>query len=272
MLLIDTHAHLYASEFDDDRNDMLQRAYEVGVKKVLLPNIDSSSIPGMYNLVEKYPEQCFAMMGLHPCYVNENYEEELGLIKKALLDAKCPFYAIGEIGLDFYWDTTYKEEQIKALRLQIEWAKTYHLPIVLHCRDSFDETYAIVSELNDKNLRGVFHCFSGGLTDAKKVVALGGFYMGLGGVATYKKTDELSEAIEQIPLNYFVLETDAPYLSPEPYRTANRKDKKRKHKNRNESAYVYAVAQKVADIKKISLNEVANVTSENAQKLFQLKK
>lgn len=264
MILVDTHAHLYAQQFDKDRADMIQRAIDTGVERLFLPNIDHNSISGMYQLVDTFPKNCFPMMGIHPCSIKENYKEELARAKEELNKAPDRFYAVGEIGLDFYWDLTFKEQQKDALRTQITWAKKHKLPIVLHCRDSFQETLDIVSEMNDDNLTGIFHCFGGTIEEAEQVMALSGFYMGIGGVLTYKKS-KLDEVLKHVPLEYLVLETDAPYLAPEPYRSS-----KKKHLRRNESAYILKVAEKLAEVKDISLDEVARITTANADTVFQL--
>ena len=264
-MFIDTHAHLYLKNFEADRATMIASALENQVNLMFLPNIDRSSIADMYKLVESFPNNCFAMMGVHPCSIKENYEEELAIAKTELEQKKQLFYGIGEIGLDYYWDTSFKKEQQEALRQQIQWAKDLRLPIVLHCRDSFDDTFEIVKEMKDENLSGVFHCFGGTTEEAENIIDLGGFYMGIGGTATYKKSVDLRKTIEAIDLKHFVLETDAPYLAPEPYRSA--KDRK---KRRNESAYVVAVAQKIADIKNVTLETVANITTQNAETLFKM--
>ena len=265
-MFIDTHAHLYLKKFKADRTEMIERALEKQVNLMFLPNIDSTSIKDMYDLVEKFPNNCFAMMGVHPCSIKENYEEELAIAKKELEQKKHFFYGIGEIGLDYYWDTSFKKEQQDALRRQIQWAKDLRLPIILHCRDSFDDTFEIVKEMKDENLSGVFHCFGGSIADAEKIIDLGDFYMGIGGTATYKKSTDLRQTIAAIDLKYFVLETDAPYLAPEPYRSA-----KNRKKRRNESAYVVATAQKIAAVKNLPLETVASITTQNAEKLFQLR-
>ena len=185
MYFIDTHTHLYSSEFDTDRTEMVENAIKAGVKKLLLPNIDVASIDPMYELCKQFPANCFPMMGLHPGYVTENWEQDLVIIRKALDENK--HIAIGEIGMDFYWDKTFIEEQKMAFRIQIEWAKEFNLPIVIHARDAFDEIFEILDELNDANLTGVFHCFTGSLEQAQKIQSYGGFYFGIGGVLTYKK-------------------------------------------------------------------------------------
>ncbi len=258
--LIDTHAHLYVEQFDEDRAAMLQRAFDAGVQKIFLPNIDSRYTDSLYQLNQQYPDRCLPMMGIHPCSIKADYQTELNAAYQALKDKPSLFAAIGEIGLDFYWDLTYKNEQIEALKTQINWAKEFGLPIVLHCRDSFNETFEIVKSMNDEKLTGIFHCFTGSTSDAQKVIDLKGFYMGLGGVTTYKNSKDLSETIKNTPLKYFVLETDAPYLVPHTYR-------KKKHK-RNESAFIVAVAEKVAELKDTSMEEVAQITTQNAMKIF----
>jgi TatD DNase family protein len=257
MYFIDTHTHLYSTEFDSDRTEMVENAIKAGVKKLLLPNIDVASIEPMYRLCEEFPQNCFPMMGLHPGYVNENWEQDLLIIKKALDENK--HIAIGEIGMDLYWDKTFIEEQKKAFRIQIEWAKELNLPIVIHARDAFDEIFEILDELNDAALTGVFHCFTGTLEQAQKINSYGGFYLGIGGVLTYKKSD-LPSVLTEIPLEQIIVETDAPYLPPTPHRG-----------KRNESKFLLHVAEKVAEVKNCSLLEVARITSENAEKLFQLK-
>jgi TatD DNase family protein len=256
MYLIDTHTHLYSSEFDTDRTEMVENAIKAGVKKLLLPNIDVASIDLMYELCKQFPANCFPMMGLHPGYVTENWEQDLVIIRKALDENK--HIAIGEIGMDFYWDKTFIEEQKMAFRIQIEWAKEFKLPIVIHARDAFDEIFEILDELNDANLTGVFHCFTGSLEQAQKIQSYGGFYFGIGGVLTYKKSD-LPLVLVDIPLEQILLETDAPYLPPTPHRG-----------KRNESKFLLHVAEKVAEVKNCSLVEVARITSENAQQLFRI--
>lgn len=259
-MLIDTHAHLYAEEFDNDRETMITRAFERGVTKLFLPNIDASSIPGMLDLAGKYPGKCFPMMGLHPCYVTENYQAELDMVESWLKKMSEPdsvrFYAVGEIGIDLYWDKTFFAEQQDAFRRQIGLAKEYGLPIVIHTRSSFDECYTIVKELNDNSLTGIFHCFSGNEEEALKVIELGGFKLGIGGVLTFKNSG-LDKVVAGIDLKHLVLETDAPYLAPVPHRG-----------KRNESAYISIVAEKLASIKGITPAEVAKVTSENAMEVF----
>ncbi len=253
-MLIDTHAHLYAKQFDQDRDATIQRAIELGIERFYLPNIDLESIEGMLQLEKDYPNHCFPMMGLHPCSVKADYKEKLKVIEQWL--EKREFCAVGEIGIDLYWDKTFFEEQKEAFKIQIDWAKNLEIPIVIHARESLEPILEIVEANYDERLTGVFHCFSGTPAQVKRVQALG-FYMGIGGVLTFKKSglDQLVEA--HIPLQSIVLETDAPYLAPTPYRG-----------KRNESAYVDLVARKLAEVKKVNLEEIVSVTSQNALKLF----
>lgn len=255
MSLVDTHAHIYSDEFDADRPGIMEKAALAGVEKILMPGIDSSAHAAMLKLEEEYPGRCIAMMGLHPVYVKDNYEEELALVESWL--AKRKFVAIGEIGLDFYWDLTFKEQQYKAFHRQVELALQYKLPIVIHSRNSIDESIALVKEHQDGNLKGVFHCFSGNADQASQVIELG-FYLGIGGVLTFKNAG-LDKVMEGTGLESVVLETDAPYLAPVPFRG-----------KRNEPAYTSLVAQKLADIKKLPLEEIATITTANAQELFGL--
>jgi TatD DNase family protein len=254
MAFTDSHAHLFAEEFDADRAEAVRRAVACGVKKMYLPNIDSSSIAPMLKLEEQFPENCFAMMGLHPGSVNEKYGEELQVVEHWL--GKRKFCAIGEIGMDYYWDKTFISQQKDAFSRQIDLAKEFLLPVIIHQRECFDDLFEIVRSKNDKNLRGIFHCFTGTLEQAEKIISLGGFKLGIGGVLTYKKS-ELPEVVKQIDLKHIVLETDSPYLPPAPYRG-----------KRNESSYIIFVAQKIAEVKGISLEEVAEATSINAEEIF----
>lgn len=255
-MLIDTHAHLYAKQFDDDRESMLERAKASGVERFYLPNIDSNSIEGMLELEAKHPDTCFPMMGLHPCSVKENYEEELAIVKEWLF--KRPFCAVGEIGIDLYWDKTTLPQQIIAFRQQIGWAKELDLPIIIHARDSTEEILEVLETEKSDNLRGIFHCFGGTIEQANRIIDLG-FYLGIGGVLTFKKSG-LDKTMQEIDLKHVVLETDAPYLAPTPYRG-----------KRNESAYVRLVAEKLAGVKNIPFTEVAAITSANAKKIFEKK-
>jgi TatD DNase family protein len=256
MTWIDTHTHLYSDQFDEDRDEMVQRAFRDGVNTLLLPNIDKDSIQPMLDLVNKYPENCFPMMGLHPGSVGADWKEQLEMMKPYFSSHKM--VAVGEIGMDLYWDKTFIEEQKEAFRIQINWAKELNLPIVIHARDAFDEIFEIVDETIDDRLRGVFHCFTGNLEQANKILTYPNFFMGIGGVVTYKKA-ALEEVLIHVPLEKMMLETDAPYLPPVPYRG-----------KRNESSYLVHSAQKLADIRQIKLSELAEITSRNAKTLFKM--
>jgi len=251
--MIDSHCHLYAEEFNTDRPAMMQRAAAAGVDRFYLPAIDSSITESMLQMETDYPGRCFAMMGLHPCSVKENYEDEMQLAGDWLLKRK--FAAIGETGLDFYWDKTFVPQQYDAFKRQVEWAKQYRIPVVIHSRQSTQECIDVIKELYTSELTGIFHCFGGSLTEAEQITGLG-FYLGIGGVVTYKNAG-LAEVIEKIPLSSIVLETDAPYLTPVPFRG-----------KRNESAYLTYIAQKIAAMKNTALESVAAITTQNAQNLF----
>ena len=253
MKLIDTHTHLYLSDFTADIDEVIKRAGNEGVENFYLPAIDSSETENLLALEKKYPGKCFAMMGLHPCSVKENYKEELNMVYNWLQKRK--FAAIGEIGLDFYWDKTFTEQQYKSFHQQIEWALQFDLPVVLHTRNAVQETIDVVKEHTSKNLRGIFHCFSGTLQNALDVIETG-FYLGIGGVITYKNSG-LAEVIKEIDLKHIVLETDAPYLTPVPFRG-----------KRNESSYLKYIVQKISEIKNISFEEVAAITTKNAEDIF----
>lgn len=254
MIFCDTHTHLYADEFQPDRDEMIQRAIHTGITRLFLPNIDSTSIPGLFALTKTWPDHCFPMMGLHPCSVNEGFQSELKVVEHWLSQRK--FYAVGEIGVDLYWDKTFKEQQLYAFEFQIRLAKKYALPIVIHTRNAFNEAYEVVERNNDTSLTGVFHCFSGTSEEAEKVIALKGFKLGIGGVLTFKNSG-LDKVVQQIPLEHLVLETDSPYLAPVPHRG-----------KRNESAYIRIIAEKLAELKQCSLEEVARITTENSKHLF----
>lgn len=256
MNFIDTHTHLFLEEFNEDRDLIIESAIEKGVNRFFLPNIDSSSINDMLALSKKYPENCFPMMGLHPTSVKENFEEELELVEKYLEKEK--FYGVGETGIDLYWDKTFIEEQERAFRYQIKLAKKYKLPIIIHVRDSFNEVFKIVDELNDDSLSGIFHCFSGDYNQAEKIIGYKGFKLGIGGVITFKNSN-LSEIISKIDLQHIVLETDAPFLAPVP-----------KRGRRNESAYLIYIAQKIAELHNISIETVAEISTKNARQLFKI--
>ena len=257
MQFIDTHSHLYSSQFDEDRTQVVAAAIAAGVNTILLPNISSEYTKGMNNLCAEFPNNCFAMMGLHPCDVKaETSTSELQHVQQELATGK--YIAIGEIGLDLHWDKSTLEIQKKAFIQQIEWAKHYNLPIAIHVRDSFTEAIEIIEKLNDKNLRGVFHCFTGNAEDAQRVINLGGFYLGIGGVLTFKNSG-LDKTIKEIDIQHLILETDSPYLAPTPFRG-----------KRNESKYLVNIAEKLAEIHTIELSEVARITTENAKQLFDL--
>jgi TatD DNase family protein len=253
MQLIDTHCHLYLSEFDEDRMEVIRRAEMEGVEKFYLPAIDSQVTDAMLELEKKFPQKCYAMMGLHPCSVKENYEVELQKTEEWLTKRK--FAAIGEIGLDFYWDNSFVAQQFIVFKRQLALAQKYQLPAVIHSRDSMQQCIDLIDEFYSKEMTGIFHCFGGSLEQAEQIIALG-FYIGIGGVVTYKNSG-LSAVIQQIPLENIVLETDAPYLTPVPFRG-----------KRNESSYLKYIAQKIAEVKKITMEEVGEVTSRNAQKIF----
>ena len=252
MPFIDTHAHIYDEQFSQDIQDVLERCQEVAVATVYMPNIDHTTVDAMLELEHRYPEQCVAMMGLHPSSVKKDFERELYWVEEWL--SKRPFAAVGEIGLDYYWDTTFKEQQQEALRIQIELAKKYTLPIVLHTRDSTEDTIAIVEEHAD-DLTGVFHCFGGTVEEAQRITELG-FYLGLGGVSTFKNAG-MNEVIPHLNRQRVVLETDSPYLAPVPHRG-----------KRNEPAYLPLIAQRIADLWEVDVSEVAWQTTANAQQLF----
>ncbi len=255
MPIIDTHIHLYAEEYAEDRNALVAAAKKDGISCLLLPNIDSSSINGLKALAEEYPGYCIPMMGLHPCYVKENFEAELAIIEKELRQGK--YIAVGEIGLDKYWDLTHIRQQEAALRQQLKWAHELDLPVALHTRNANDEVLAILRELQLPGLRGVFHCFSGTMEQATRMTELG-FYLGIGGVLTYKNGG-VDKIIAQIPMEHLVLETDGPYLSPVPHRG-----------KRNLPSYLRYVAEKLADIKNLPLSVVTDQSTENARRLFRL--
>jgi TatD DNase family protein len=256
MRLIDTHAHLYLKQFEEDRTEVLQRAFDKGIDRIYLPNIDSSSIDDMLDLEKKYPQNCFAMMGLHPCSVKADFEEELGIVESWL--EKRAFAAVGEIGIDLYWDKTYVEQQKEAFLRQIEWAKKIGLPIVIHSREATDVIIDLLKEVYDEQLRGIFHCFTGTVEQARAITDMG-FLLGIGGVLTFKNAG-LDKTIQEVDLQHLVLETDAPYLTPAPYRG-----------KRNESSYVMYVAEKLADIKGEKLEKIADITTQNALRVFAAK-
>jgi TatD DNase family protein len=253
MELIDTHCHLYDKVLADDIDAVVRRALSSGVYRFYLPAIDRETEEAMLELEKKYPEQCYAMQGLHPCSVKADLEDALKHVEQSLTARR--FAAVGEIGLDFYWDRSFEKEQYEAFHRQIEWALYLDLPIVIHSRDSIEQTIAVVREHQNGNLRGIFHCFNNDERSAEQIIGLG-FYLGIGGTVTYKNS-KLPEAIKNISLENIVLETDAPYLPPVPFRG-----------KRNESSYIVYVAEKMAEIKGVSVEEVARVTTSNALKIF----
>lgn len=253
MLLTDTHTHLYYEKDKAKQAAMIARCRENNINRLFLPNVDAASVPMVYGLHEAYPDMCFPMLGLHPCDVKEGWETELEQIKTAY--GKHKIYAIGEIGIDLYWDKTTLPIQIQAFRQQIAWAKSLKLPIVIHCRDAFDQVFEVLQEEQDENLYGIFHCFTGNLEQAQKVIDLN-FYLGIGGVVTYKNSG-LDKVVSQVDLNHIVLETDSPYLTPVPYRGKP-----------NESSYLIYVAQKVAELHQTDLETVAAITTANSKKVF----
>lgn len=253
MIITDTHTHLYSEQFDADRTEMIQRALDKGISRFFIPAIDSSYTQRMLELEKNHPDHVFLMMGLHPTSVNENYKEELKHVKE-LLDRRH-FYAVGEIGIDLYWDKTFLKEQQEAFRTQIQWAKEKNLPIVIHCRESFDEIFEVLETEKDEKLRGIFHCFTGTLEQAKQAISYN-MKLGIGGVVTFKN-GKIDQFLHQIDLKHIVLETDSPYLAPKPFRG-----------KRNESAYLEKVLEKLVDIYKLSYQEIAEITTQNAKEVF----
>jgi len=251
---VDTHTHLYSEQFNEDRTEMIRRALDVNVKKLLLPNIDLESIEGMYKLERQFPENCHAMIGLHPCSVDANYIQVLDRMYQEL--KKRPFLAIGETGIDLYWDKTFLKEQQEAFKIQIVWAKEFNIPFVIHARDSFTEIYEVLDEVWDDSLSGVFHCFTGTLEDVQKIKTYKNMYFGIGGVSTFKKSG-LADVIPHIPKDRLLLETDAPYLAPTPHRG-----------KRNESSYIPLIAENMATILQQPFEAIMELTTRNAKQLF----
>lgn len=254
-MFTDSHTHLYLDAFDDDRDAMVQRAMDAGVSRMFLPNIDRATIDPMFRLSAQYPGTCFPMMGLHPTSVKENYREELRVIEMHLGDRRLT--AIGETGMDLYWDKTFRHEQEEVFKIQIQWAKGLKLPLVIHARDSFQEIFRVMDEAGHKGLRGVFHSFTGTLEELNKALAYE-FMIGINGIVTFKNSS-LGEVVRSIPLDRLLLETDAPFLAPAPYRG-----------RRNESSYLVEVAAKVAEIHNLNIEEIGSITSRNADLLFQM--
>tara|TARA_B100001758_G_C18383986_1_gene598912 strand:- start:1056 stop:1829 length:774 start_codon:yes stop_codon:yes gene_type:complete len=257
MKFIDTHSHLYSEQFDKDRSKVVLDAVAAGVASILMPNISSKYTSKMLALCKEFPKTCYPMIGLHPCDVTEeNYANEIAHVEKEIKKKK--YIAVGEIGLDLHWDKSTLEIQKKAFIYQIKIAKKHNLPIVIHIRDSFKQAIEIVEELNDKSLRGVFHCFTGDINDAKRIINLKGFYLGIGGIITFKNSG-LSESIKAIDLKNIILETDSPYLAPSPFRG-----------KRNESKLLINIAEKLAEIYGLNIEDIAKITTRNAEHLFQL--
>lgn len=253
--MIDTHAHIYASEFDTDRDQVVERALAQGIEKILLPNIDLDSIEPMLKTEAAYPSVCRSMMGLHPCYVDGNVKQTLEIIHSWF--AKHNFIAVGEIGIDLYWDKTYMSEQEMAFTTQLNWAKEMKLPVVIHTRDSIQETLTLLEKEQDGSLSGVFHCFGGSIEEAKAINDLG-FHLGLGGVTTFKNGG-MDKVIPHLDMDYVILETDCPYLAPVPHRG-----------KRNEPAYIPLVAERIASLTELSIEDVQTITNRNANHLFSL--
>lgn len=252
-LFIDSHTHLYDEQFDNDREQVVQKAIDAGVGKMYLPNCDSETIAPMMRMASQWPQHCFPMMGVHPCYIKETYRQELDIAESWLQKEK--FSAIGEIGLDYYWDKTFVAEQKEAFNIQMDWALSLDLPIVIHTRDSIQDGIDLVKAKQNGKLHGIFHCFGGSAEEAKQIIDLG-FYLGIGGVVTFKK-NILDTVLKDISLEHIVLETDAPYLAPVPYRG-----------KRNESSYIPIIGTKIAEIKNCSVEEVSAVTTRNAERIF----
>ncbi len=253
--MIETHAHIYLEEFKGDIGEVLERSQDVGVSSIYMPNIDHTSIDGMLELELQYPDLCIPAMGLHPCYVNKDFEKELYLVEEWL--TKRNFVAIGEIGTDLYWDKTFQDQQIEAFKIQSEWAVRYQIPIIIHCRESLDLTIDLVEGMNSPEYTGVFHCFNGTVEQAKRIRDLG-FFIGLGGVTTFKNAG-MDQVIPHIEMDNVVLETDSPYLAPVPNRG-----------KRNEPSYLKLVAQRIADLRQSDLENIQDITTHNAQRLFKI--
>ena len=255
MILTDTHTHLYSKEFDNDRGEMIHRAIANGITRFFIPAIDSGHTSSMYDLEKKFPDNIFLMMGLHPTSVKENYQEELEHIGQQF--AAREFYAVGETGIDLFWDKSFLKQQQEAFRYQIRLAKSKHLPVVIHCREAFDEIFEVLESEKGEDLFGIFHCFTGDLIQAQKAISYN-MKLGIGGVVTFKNGG-IDKFLQTIPIEHIVLETDSPYLAPVPFRG-----------KRNESAYIEIVAQKIADIYKLSLQEVAQITTQSSREVFKV--
>ncbi len=253
MIITDTHTHLYSEAFDEDRHEMIQRAIDANISRFFIPAIDSTYTNSMLELEKDFPKNIFLMMGLHPTHVKDNFKEEIKHVEDML--AERSFYAVGEIGIDLYWDVSTLEIQKEAFKYQIELAKKYKLPIVIHCREAFNEIFEVLEEVNDQDLFGIFHCFTGTIDQAKKAISFN-MKLGIGGVATFKN-GKIDKFLNEIDLKHIVLETDAPYLSPVPYRG-----------KRNESLYILNVLEKLSEIYNISKEDIANITTQNSKEIF----
>ena len=255
-MYIDTHTHIYLKDFDEDRKGIISECLNSGINKLLLPNIDKNSILDVLKICEVYKDICYPMVGLHPCYVKNSYENDLDFLKPFIKSIKP--IAVGEIGIDLYWDKSNLEVQRKAFIAQINWAKEFELPIVIHARDSYNEIFEVLDQLNDENLKGIFHCFSSSLKDADRILNYGGFKLGIGGVVTFKNSG-LDKVVKNIDIKNIVLETDSPYLTPTPFRGT-----------KNKSSYIPIIANKLSDIYEISTEEIGNITSKNAKEIFNI--
>jgi len=254
--MIDTHSHIYSEDFDADRAETVQRAREAGVEQIILPNCDSSTLPQMLALQAEYPGYCHAAIGLHPTSVKADYEAELAMVRAELMFNK--YVAVGEIGIDLYWDKTFLDQQIKAFQLQIEWALEYKLPVIIHVRDSFNETMNALAPYRNRGLKGVFHSFTGPVDEAREIITFGGFYLGINGIVTFKNSG-LAAVLADIDLKHILLETDSPYLTPAPHRG-----------KRNETAYVSLVCSKLAEIYNCTPAQIDEQTTLNAKSLFSI--
>jgi len=257
-MLIDSHTHIYLPEFEEDFSEMVARARAVGVRYFLMPNVDVETIPLMHRIQDRLPDHAFPMMGLHPCSVKDDFENQLEEIKRHLFQPVRKYWAVGEIGIDLYWDKSTLDIQIKAFEMQIEWAKALNLPIVIHVRDAFDEVFEVLDRVNDDRLRGVFHCFTGTKEQAQHIIDYGSFKLGIGGVVTFKN-GKIDQFIAEVDMSHLILETDAPYLAPVPHRG-----------KRNEPAYASLVANKLAECYGVSGDEIALTTTQNCIDLFKL--